>query len=329
MKRVRASGCVCTILLLSLSIFTPSAALAAEPAAPIGGAELQQAMYDMLVVIEKAGGLDSTASDGFYWNSPDVEQALEAIPNKRQFLEAAKQIVKQSQAARIAGKTEPGEASALVSASSEIGTAPFSPNYPDTSTDLDYLVLHPLGLVSNNSSRCSSGGFAYYLAALAGANISLTAAQLACDAAGCDPTGIVCISVCGATKIVQAAYLIAKVPVDACNSWDAKIATAENEAAWKNSEFALTDLSAHDDRASAALASQSAATAQLTADLLAHDAAVKALMVQLEAGLGEHDEDVKLLLAQLITTMVSGQTEIIKLLKTPEGKRPGWNEDGY
>ncbi|MCM2314549.1 MAG: hypothetical protein NDJ92_05280 [Thermoanaerobaculia bacterium] len=328
MKKTRTTECVSTILLLTLAILAPAAASAAEPA-PIGGAELQQAMYDMILVIEKAGGLDSTASNGLYWNSPDVEQALEAIPNKKQFLEATRQIVKRSQAARIAGRTDLAETSALVAASSEVGTAAFTPNYPDTGTDLDYLVLHPLGLVSNNSSRCSGGGFAYYQAALAGANISLTAAQLACDASGCDPTGIVCISVCGATKIVQAAYLIAKVPVDACNSWDAKIAAAENEAAWKNSELALSDLSTHDDRIGAALASQSAATAQLAADLLAHDAAVKSLMAQLEAGLSRHDEDVKLLLSQLLSTMASGQTEIIKLLKTPEGRRPGWNEDGY
>ena len=38
-----------------------------------------------------------------------------------------------------------------------------------------------------------------------------------------------------------------------------------------------------------------------------------------------HDSDIKALLGQII----ANQMEIIKLLKTPEGRRPGWNTDGY
>jgi hypothetical protein len=30
-----------------------------------------------------------------------------------------------------------------------------------------------------------------------------------------------------------------------------------------------------------------------------------------------------------LNTILANQAEIIKLLKTPEGKRPGWNKDGY
>jgi hypothetical protein len=333
MNRMRALTLVAPLSLVLLMLLPSLPALAAGDAAPLRGAELQQAMYDLLVVIEKAGGMDSTASDGFYWNSPDVEMALEAIPNKDQFVEASAEIVKRSQAARIAGRN--GEAQGPV-AVAESGTASFPPNYPDTSTDLDYLLLHPLGLVSSRSTRCSGSGFAYYKAALAGANISLTAAQLACDASGCDPTGIICISVCGATKIVQAGYLVAKAPVDACDSWDAKLDAAENEAAYRNSASLLADLSAHDARIVAMLSNQGNASDEISAAIAAHDASVKALLAQLDAymrthdaKLLKHDAEIKLLLDRMLTGVVTNQMEIIKLLKTPEGRRPGWGKEGY
>ncbi|MFA6956239.1 MAG: hypothetical protein WC538_10245 [Thermoanaerobaculia bacterium] len=323
-------------LVATLAILFPTLPLSAAEVTPLRGADLQQALYDVVVAIEKAGGMEPTASTLLYWNRPEVEAALEAIPNKAAFLEASTQIVKRSQAARSAGLAPPQEIVPAVTATPESGTAPYPPNYPDTSTDLDYLLLRPLGLVTSNSSRCESAGFAYYLAALAGAQISLTAAQLACDASGCDPTGIICISVCGATKIVQAGFLVARAPVDACNSWEGKLDAAENEAAYRNSVYILSDLSSHDDRIRALLAAQSGDSAELQAELQAHDAAVKALIAQLEASLGRHDArlsthdaDIKLLLDQSSKAIIGNEMEIIKLLKTPEGRRPGWGKEGY
>lgn len=326
--------CIAISVLTSVVILWSGSALAEEKA-PLTGAELQQAMYNALVVIEKAGGMESTASDAFYWNTPEVTQALEAIPDKELFLKAVTEIIKSSQAARTAGKGEP-ESPALLSVPEVNGTSAFIPNYPDTSTDLDYLLLKPLGLVTSKSSRCGGSAWPYYQAGLVGAGISLTAAQLACDASGCDPTGIVCISVCGATKIVQAGYLVFKAPVDACDSWEAKLDAAENQAAYKNSESILGDLSAHDTKVGGLLASQKSATTAIAASITTHDAAMKALLSQLDAALRghnsklvTHDGDLKLLLGQLLTTMVTNQMEIIKLLKTPEGRRPGWGKDGY
>ncbi len=335
MSRTHVSVCVAAVIAVALAIVVSTPAIAADRP-PIGGAELQQALYDVVIVIEKAGGMEPTASEGLYWNSTEVEQALEAIPNKEQFLKASTEIVNRSQEARRAGRAPREETTAPLSASSETGSAPFPPNYPNTSTDLDYLLLSPLGLVSSNSSRCESAGYAYYLAALAGANISLTAAQLACDASGCDPTGIICISVCGATKLVQAAYLVARAPVAACESWEGKLLAAENEAAYRNSRIALSDLSAHDDRIRALLATQSGESAELGAALAAPDAPGTGVVAQLDAFLRSHDSrlethdsDIKRLLEQTATRIVLNQAEIIKLLKTPEGRRPGWGKEGY
>lgn len=41
--------------------------------------------------------------------------------------------------------------------------------------------------------------------------------------------------------------------------------------------------------------------------------------------LDTHDTDIK----DLLSEIAANQREIIKLLKTPQGKRPGWNVDGY
>ena len=71
-----------TIAVFTLVVTLGSSSAVAAEKVPLTGAELQQAMYNALVVIEKAGGLDSTASDGFYWNTPEVMQSLDAIPDK-------------------------------------------------------------------------------------------------------------------------------------------------------------------------------------------------------------------------------------------------------
>jgi len=307
---------------------------AAGEAPEVAGVELQQAMYEALVVIEKAGGLEPTASDALYWSNAEVAQAFESISDKERFLQAVTAIKHRSLAARIGGRDAMYEVA--VPPDSLNGTTPAYPNYPNPSMDVDYALLYPLGLVANNSSRCNASGFAEYIAALTGANITLTAAQLACDAAGCDPTGIACISVCGATKIVQAAYLVALAPVEACNSWEAKLDSAENEAAYKNSASILYDLDAHDDRILSTLASQAGAVDDLATALAAHDLIVNAALDAIESDLAAHDgrlavhdADIKTVLAQMLQTVVANQAEIIKLLKTPEGKRPGWGKEGY
>ena len=48
--------------------------------------------------------MEPNASTLLYWNRPEVEMALDAIPNKEQFLEASAEIVRRSQAARAAGR---------------------------------------------------------------------------------------------------------------------------------------------------------------------------------------------------------------------------------
>ena len=351
------SGRVCAVVVAVLVTVVSSPVMLGEEGRDASPAELQQAIYDALVAIEKAKGLDSAASEAFYWYDADIQKALEVIPDKQGFLQALTAIKHRSMAARL------GNANARIlvppshGSRSLNGTEPFSPNYPDPYYDTDFQMLLLLGLAPDLYKRCDGETYAYYQAALYGASISLRAAQMACNVAGCDPTGVVCVSVCGATEAVNALYTALLEPVEYCESWAAKLDAAENEASYKNSESILLDLDAHDTRIVSLLAAQTGATDDIKAALAAHDLLIKstldaldtvvdahdahltqhdgrlaqhdASLTQHDGRLAQHDADIKAMLAQMLATVVANQQEIIKLLKTPEGRRPGWGKEGY
>lgn len=318
-----------------LSCVSPAALFAADDPAPITGAVLQQAAYDVLVAIEKARGSDSTASDAFYWADPNIQQALEAIPDKEGFLEALTVIKHRSMAARLGNGAKalvppPGVEPSLN------GTAPASPSYPDTYLDTNYQMLLLLGIAPSPYKRCDGEVFAYYQAALYGASVSLRVAKMACTVAGCDPSGVVCAGVCGGVEAVELLYTALMEPVEYCKGWAASLDAAENEAAYKNTASILTDLDAHDNRILAALANQAGEADEIAAALAAHNLLVTAKLESLESQfathdgkLVKHDADVKALLEQMLSAVIANQAEIIKLLKTPEGRRPGWGTEGY
>jgi hypothetical protein len=327
---------VVLFLLFALSSTLGTSALLAEESRQPTTAELQQAIYDVLVAIEKARGGDSIASDAFYWADLDIQKALEAIPDKAGFLEALTAIKHRSMAARLGGKSATISAPPEGAEPSLNGTAPFSPAYPDPYLDTNYQMLLLLGLAPNLYQRCDGEAFAYYQAALYGASITMRAAQMACSVAGCDPTGVVCAAVCGATQATNLLYTALLEPVEYCKGWASSLDAAENQAAYMNSASILRDLDAHDDRILSALASQAGAADDLSAALAAHDILVNATLDTIKGNLathdtrlGRHDADIKALLEQMLSAVVANQTEIIKLLKTPEGRRPGWGKEGY
>ena len=45
--------------------------------------------------------------------------------------------------------------------------------------------------------------------------------------------------------------------------------------------------------------------------------------------MAKSNADLKKLLYDMLAKLVANQNEIIKLLKTPEGRRPGWGTAGY
>lgn len=137
---------------------------------------------------------------------------------------------------------------------------------------------------------------------------------------GCDQTVVVLgeggntsLACIPADATLAAAELVvgsAEGVVEHLEACDNGVDSAEIEGTWKGAVHTHADLADH--------------TNQLTAhdtNLVTHDGDIKAKLDQqkgmLESVLANQQE------------ILANQQEIFKLLKTPEGRRPGWNVEGY
>jgi hypothetical protein len=284
----RARHAAATVGLFLSSMFVSVPAIAQERDVPPG--EVKVAMYELLRTVERAGMLGSSASERFWNSDPGIFTGW-SQGSKVKFVEAVKVIRAQSEAAMSRPRMPLAAPQAL--AVSAFGSVPFEPNYPSTSTTLDYDIILGLGWVAGPTERPHGDAYDYYVLAMTTAKEELDILSLACTVAGCDPTGIVCAGVCGGVNATMAAYMLASVPLRAANRWSAAIDQAELQAAYRNAVLVLADLSAHD------------------------------------AHLGRNHSEIKQLLSDMFTTLTANQQQIIKLLLTPDGRRPGWGKAGY
>ena len=167
-------------------------------------------------------------------------------------------------------------------------TPPYTPNYPPTYSAA-YNIAKTLGLTSSNQDRCDGVGLEIFEDVLYAAEKVADVGDAACSVAGCDPSGIGCAIVCGFVEGYKLAVITARIPIDACNKHTEGVNAAEIEAGYENSVGILNDL----------------ATALGNQDEI----------------LGNQDE-----ILENQKDVLENQDEIIRLLKTPQGQRPGWNE---
>ena len=351
--RARHTVMVVVLLLLTAIATTPAIAQARD----IQPAEVKMAMYDIVRIIEKTTHRDSKVSDALLRTDPEVWRSM---PNKQDALTAADFFRKNDAfAIPLEQLRLKGSLSNAAPPPPPVGSAAFFPNYPGQ--DPNYLVLVAFGLVtygdfthrSNGAGFIASTlppgyetlGWTAYKSALYGAGISVRVAELACTAAQGIPAAET--AACAAYAVVQGILDLASVPFNAANAWDAQIDSAELEAAYRNAVLALGDMSAHDDRQTSAHNSHSSALSAHNSALTVHDAWVKAKLGEMTGAsttladaLAAHDEwvranllknnaDLKKLLFDMLAKLVANQNEIIKLLKTPETRRPGWITAGY
>lgn len=285
----------------------------------------RDAMVQTLISIEQAMGLSSEASQGIDdLDATMVNELFSPMKNRQEFINAAANVRNWI--------LEAGPATGE-NGTRSTDSFPFSPNYP---TGASYQVALLFGLVDSPDDRCGGPDFDNYEAFFDGVNETMRLADAACLVAGCDPTGIGCGIACGAVEVTKQAFLTAAIPLNACKAHGEGVDSAEIEAGFENSVRILSDIgdqkSALDDLA-AALAAHDA---NIDGDLMAHDAALAAHDANIDGDLADHDAriaaqvslhdaDIKALLANIL----ANQAEIIKLLKTPEGRRPGWNKEGY
>lgn len=304
------------LVVFSLLVGLCSGPVIAEEESTYSANEVRQAMVDALASIEQAAGLLPEASLAISELDDEVvEMVFSSMPNKDEFMAASQEIVSRVEIARArfaAGQprilTRP-----LRSVKSLTSTPPFPPNYPG---GINYEIILLLGLVDSPDDRCGGPGFEIFEAALAGAEAAMVIGDAACEVAGCDPSGFLfCLPICGAVETVKLGVLTARVPIDACAAHGGGVDSAEIEAGYENGVYILGDLAAHDASIKSDLAAHDA---NIDGDLAAHDA-------NIDGDLTTHDADIQALLANI----VANQEEIIKLLKTPQGRRPGWGVEGY
>jgi len=174
---------------------------------------------------------------------------------------------------------------------------------------------------------------------------ALAIAQFACTVGTCFP--LACAIVCVPVEVLATAYQVITIPLKCADAWDAQIDSAEIQAAYENARIVLGDLTAHDDRVVLKLDQQASSLATHNSSLAAHDTWVRAKLLEItgsgtalaedlaahdawvRANMEKNNSDMKKLLFDMLGKLVANQNEIIKLLKTPEGRRPGWIRDGY
>ena len=219
------------LVLLFIAIMTATSLYAADTSP---GEELHSKMYNLLYEIELTAGLDHRASTNMQnLTKEDIQNIYGNITNPEQYIESIKKTLLLIQQT---GTT----AAAQVPFTTASGT---TANYPSPN-NMSYIIASGLGLVNSTNERCEESKLEYYVAALDGARETLFYADRACSIAGCDPTGIGCAAVCGATEVVNAAFHIAEIPIIACKNINDNIDSAEIEAAYDNSLSAANDSSA-------------------------------------------------------------------------------------
>jgi hypothetical protein len=267
--------------------------------------EIQQAMSSLLYEIEKAAGHDHKASNAIKALDEEGKQILyDSVKNKEKFMDSTFQAYERIDAAKKPTETvetlqEPDTSSSLMLMLTPSPTTPaYPPNYPPTYS-VAYNIAKTLGLTSSNEERCDGVGLEIYEDALYAAEKLADIGDAACSVAGCDISGVGCAFVCGFVEGYKLVVLTARIPSDACNKHSEGVNSAEIEAGYENTAGTLTDLAT-------SLGNQD--------KILENQKELRANQIRLLRGQGR---------------MMRNQAEIISLLKTPQGRRPGWNKTIY
>ena len=321
-----------------------------------GPEQFRDSWVSLLEGIERTYGMNDEASRGFIEATPDQMELIYNWWNyKPQFFQAVPQILEHMEQIEPQPPVKSGQDQySLERATNGPTLMGLLPEYPDYPTGYAYTFLKDLGMVSAPGERCGGDALEIYKSAIFGAEMAIYLGDRACTIAGCDPTGIACASVCGAVELVKTGVEAARMPITLCKDLDEDINAAEISADYLNDVDILTNLGGQSDVVDGIASDLDDHDARLithditmTTSLATHDGDVKTAVSShdsdmksalslhdgdIKAQLATHDEEIKDLLEQVLAnqeTMISNQEYIMKLLVTPEGKRPGWNKQGF
>lgn len=238
---------------------------------------------------------------------------LKYLDNPNEFFASARRIQEYLAAGRggLQGAAPEGLSPGM---SSRLGLArtPYTPDYPPSTGLYADLVLGQLasfGLITYSSDRCDSDKLSDFYSIYYIAKKISEQADGVCVLGGCDPTGVACAIACGIIEIYKVAVVTAALPLELCAYQGNNIDSAEIQAGYENSVSLLYDLADHD-------------TAVLDA-ISTHDGDIKAYLDSLDGKIDSLDGKIDQQAAQL-EKVLENQALIIKLLNTPQGRRPDW-----
>lgn len=278
-------------------------------------------MLKLITTLEEAIGREPRTSQAIReMSNEQVGLWHSYIEEPERFFVGAEIVLSHIEESRSRIAMGPGRSSGAVG-------APFPPDYPPETGVYGvsiFVPLQALGLVDSADDRCDSQVFAgFWDAYVAGkvaaavAGVAVRVADAACAVIACEPIGFACAIACAITEVATGvletavdALDLLEVPITLCAIQDGNVDGAEIEATYENSVNTLNDLAAHDTNIDGDLAAHDA---NIDGDLAAHDARMIGRMDTLDATLA---------------IILANQEEIIRLLKTPQGKRPGWNRGG-
>jgi hypothetical protein len=251
-------------------------------------AKFQQVMFRVLYEIEEAAGMPHRASKTIKELPKEGRDVLyKSLHDKEGFFQSADSALERIQAVKAKlAADKPAVPDAPKETLTADLTAALYTPNYPPAYSAAYNIVKVLGLTSSNTKACDGVGLEIY------EDIHYTAEKVAdvtdaiCTVAGCDPTGIGCAIVCAFLQAYKEATLLARIPLAACKKHGEGVAAAEIEAAHENTRSIFTNLGTHDG------------------NLATHDAQIKALLTNHQAML----------------------EEVIRLLKTPQGQRDGWNQ---
>jgi hypothetical protein len=193
------------------------------------------------------------ASAEFYEPAADIAEKVEGlsdaqlaewlyhIPNPEQFLNsleaATSQLQEKGDGALLTPFGPDREELSSAPTSLQASITPFAPAYPPNTGPYRNVIIDSINsfrIPVSNTESCSVREWANYIGVWWPLDATFDALDAACVVGGCDPTGIVCATVCGTLETAKLALKTAAIPVELCDLHGSAVAGAEIEATYEN-----------------------------------------------------------------------------------------------
>lgn len=219
------------IITVSCLVFMTAQSVHAETAYQSKQEEVVRSMTTLLYEIEQATGRDHKVSERLNnFNEQGKQVLYDSVQDKEKFINSTNKALQRIKSVK----------KVIPAAEKKLPAISFPPNYPSATSDA-YQTAFNLGLATSNQERCNDPESLEVFETLYKASETASMiADAACTVAGCDPSGAICLAICGTVEAVEtlgAAFFEARAPMDACEKHNNAVNAAEIEASYENSKM--------------------------------------------------------------------------------------------